>query len=446
MMDPSPNEQRRAPAARPPRVWRLGEDVQILPVEDLPPAVQQMLFPGGAPPKGYFAIQRPHARTHPKVINQDVHEVLQAFGQAGATFAAVLGQLAAARKLDRQTLDAALRQLVATFVQAGFLVEAAAPSDTANRTIRPSFATGDLWCGYRIVESLHCMIDSEVYRVHAIRSGKPRVLKIMQGAFPHPEMAVAVDHRLRQEFALLGRIHHPNVVELIEEGVVDGRRYGILEWIDGPSVAAHVRDPAIRDVDGTLLALAQQCVRALQVVHSAGYLHGDVHPGNFLTDGRRVCLIDFGLSRPIDIAAGDESNITEGGVVSYLPPEYALHVLEQRRGLWGSVAGEVYSCAVVLFVLFTRELPYALKTYREEYLQSILTEPPRPFAACGRRAWPEVERNLRRAMAKNSQDRFPSMRAFLAALRRAERGLAGSDAAGVGVRASTAATWGGADR
>ncbi|UCD95515.1 MAG: protein kinase, partial [Candidatus Zixiibacteriota bacterium] len=156
----------------------------------------------------------------------------------------------------------------------------------------------------------------------------------------------------------------------------------------------------------------------LKSVHDAGYLHGDVHAGNFLIRDGRVCLIDFGLTRPVRIAKKEESKYEEGGVVLYMPPEYVRRVFNGRKGFWGSVAGEIYSCAVILYFLFTKRMPYTWKYYREEYMKCILNQPPLSFEENGRTPWSELEVVLQRALAKRKKDRFASMGHFLKTLKK----------------------------
>ena len=242
-------------------------------------------------------------------------------------------------------------------------------------------------------------------------------LKIMRATYPTEEMRIATARRLEREFSILARLHHPSVVRLLREGVYEGRRYGVLEWIEGPPVTARAQSPEMRSDPQAQLALAIQCVAALRAVHAAGFLHGDVHPGNFLAGSRRVRLIDFGLARPIHASPAGGA-YEEGGVLFYMPPEYARKIHRGDRSFCGSVAGEIYSCGVMLFVLFTGQLPYAWKTYREEFLDCLLNDPPRSFSECGRSPWPALERLLQRALNKTPERRFASLGAYEAALRR----------------------------
>jgi len=397
-------------------VWRLPPDVTIKAIEDLPEGYLELIAPGGKIPRGHFAIERKKVRAHPKIVNKDVVDVLRAFSGEGKTYNEVLEHFARERRIDRDKLHEGMQKMVKDFIKSNYLVPAGGGAGDASARIEPSFEPGDRWLSYRIVENVHCIIDSEIYRVEDPSSGRTMALKIAQKVFPDQAMRNKANERLRQEFVLIDNLRHPNIIELLEYGEHEGRVYGVLEWIDGPTIRRYAYRSGIPPTDAELLRLSRESLEALAVVHRAGYLHGDVHTGNFLTKDGHVCLIDFGLARPIEIPSGEEDKYTEGGVLQYMPPEYVRYYLEKKKGLWGSVAGEIYSCGVMIFALFTRTYPYKFSFYRDEYMKSISSEPPMKFEECNREAWPELEEVLNKAMAKDPNDRFESTDAFLEAL------------------------------
>jgi len=394
----------------------LARDVIIKPVAELPKPLLKSLFPDGKIPEGYYGIEREKVRTPPKIVNQDVVDVLEAFRE-GATYPSVLEHFASSRKLDREKLDRDMRKMVGAFVQVHYLVEAGIDEPRAVQAIKPSFQPGDHWLRYKIVENIRALVDSEIYRVEDTRTGEPAALKIAQKNFPDEREKEMITRRLRHEFDVIRTIDHPGVVKLRENGEHNGRVYGILDWMDGPNVRRYAHEKySKRPPDAFLHDLGCQCVAALRAVHEAGYLHGDVHTGNFMTRKGRVCLIDFGFARPIEIGEKQTSRYTEGGVTNYLPPEYAGKYFKRTRGLWNSVRGEIYSCGVILYELLTGGMPQKWQPYRDDYLKSIIEVPPLPFSERDRTAWPEIEAVLARAMAKKKSGRFRSLATFQRAL------------------------------
>jgi serine/threonine-protein kinase len=412
----SPDKKAKRDDWKKSHILRLADDIVITSVSELPESMREEILKDGKTADGYYGIERQHVRALPKIVNQNIVDVLRAFGETGATYEQVFEYFAEARNLERDKFDADLSGLVTNLIHSSFLVDGDMGSENGSDSVEPSFEPGEEWLDYRIVENVKTMVDSEIYKVEHIKTGQPGALKIMQSRFPNKGMKKKIRQRLKHEFDVIQKIDHPNVVRLHKHGAHQERKYGILDWVDGPAVRefAHKSDD---DPDPELLLrLAIECVQALSAVHKAGYLHGDVHTGNFLVRQGHVCLIDFGLSRPIVIGEKEKSKYSEGGVALYMPPEYVRMAFNREKGLWGSVQSEVYSCGVVLFSLFTKRYPYEWKFYRKDYMQSVLDDPPLSFEECKRPAWPELETVIRKALAKNREDRFVSMDDFLKAL------------------------------
>lgn len=400
------------------RVWRLASDVVIRPVTEMPSETVEQVMRNRKNPENYFGIERKKSRAPAKIVNRDVIDVLRAFGEEGATYDEVLERFIRERNLTRDQLHPGMHAMVRTFIGSNFLVEAERRSGDASEAIEPSFGDGDGWLDYRILKNVHVIIDTEVYQVEHVPDGELRALKITRPSFPRREMKTRIFERLEHEFETISLLDHPNIVKIHDHGVHDGRMYGILDWIDGRSVYSYAyREEGDDPDDELILRLSIECLEALDAVHGAGFLHGDVHTRNFLVNNGRICLVDFGLSRPIAIDESDDARYIEGGVVRFMPPEYVVHKFENREGMWGSVAGEVYSCGVMIFSLFTKTYPYKWSLYREDFMKSILNDPPPSFEECEREPWPELEQILLKALAKKPEDRYATAGEFVRALR-----------------------------
>ena len=398
------------------RVWRLASDVVIKPVEEWPQELIEQAIPKGGIPEGHFGIERRRVRSLPKIVNKDVIDVLRAFGEEGATYKEVLEHFIDERDLKRVELHPNMEKMVKDFIKASFLVDAEDGGGKSAESIEPSFKEGDMWLSYKILENVHCIIDSEIYKVEDTSSGHLRALKITQEKFPHEDMKERMQERLKHEFAIIEKFNHPNIIKVWERGTNDCRAYGILDWVDGPAVRSYAYNFDELPSEKKLMDLSIQCLEALKTVHNAGYLHGDVHTGNFLIKDGNVCLIDFGLARPIKLDKEEESKYIEGGVLNYMPPEYVRQSLSGEKGLWGTVAGEIYSCGVMIYSLFTRKYPNKWTFYRKEYMKSILNDPPLSFEECELEPWQELECVLHKALAKNSEERFESLEEFMGAM------------------------------
>jgi serine/threonine protein kinase len=196
--------------------------------------------------------------------------------------------------------------------------------------------------------------------------------------------------RFRGEADVLRAIEHPNVVRLVDAG----DWWIAMELVDGPSLLELAPLPVSRACE-----LVAQAASALEGVHSAGYVHRDVKPGNLLVDSSgRVVLIDFALARRMD---STEPWVTPEG--RWLgTPDFAAP--EQIRGGPMDARSEVYALGAVLHWAITGEVPFPRDDV-EATMRAHLEAPP-----------PSVHPAVARAMAKDPADRYPSAAGFAAAI------------------------------
>jgi eukaryotic-like serine/threonine-protein kinase len=165
---------------------------------------------------------------------------------------------------------------------------------------------------------------------------------------------LARNDEAREQFAVEQQLamslpRHPGVVRGLEPGVVEGRPYLAFELAPGEDLRRIVA-PAATPSNASPAAVTLPRARALSIVraacdaahhlHTYGWVHGDVCPGNLIVDGERVTLIDLGVAR----------RIGHGGVVrgthAYMAPE-------QVRGEVWTAATDVFAIGVVLWELLT---------------------------------------------------------------------------------------------
>jgi serine/threonine-protein kinase len=140
--------------------------------------------------------------------------------------------------------------------------------------------------------------------------------------------------------------HHPNLVHGDEAGEVDGRPYVALELVHGDDVRRIVAPPATRE-DPKPARVSVPRERALSIaiaacdaaahLHTQGYVHGDINPGNLVL-AERVVLVDLGVARPLGQAGAVR------GTHAYMAPE-------QVRGEAWTPATDVFAIGVVLWEL-----------------------------------------------------------------------------------------------
>lgn len=160
-----------------------------------------------------------------------------------------------------------------------------------------------------------------IYRASDALTGQPVAIKLLS--------VQTIERRTRalREVEVLSTLNCRSVVRYIaHETLPNGSLLLATEWLEGEDLAQALQRQALPLSD--TLRLVAQVADALDVVHAAGWLHGDVKPANiFLDAGQpgRVVLIDFGIARPVASAVVASPTTAEQlmGTVSYLAPEIA---------------------------------------------------------------------------------------------------------------------------
>jgi hypothetical protein len=252
-----------------------------------------------------------------------------------------------------------------------------------------------------------------VYEAVDTRLGQRVALKRLH---PHIAGRPGAQERFLLEGRAAARIRHPHVVEVLALGNEDSGPFLAMELLDGRNLAA-VLDSRERLSVPEALEIALPVIAAVAAAHDAQVIHRDLKPSNvFLARGPEgqpwPKVVDFGVSA---IVEGDVSTLTlssqQGvvGTIAYLPPEQA----SGESG--GSFAGDQYALAVLLYECVTGVRPFS-GTSAYQVLSAILSS---PMPAPSQRAYdvpPAFDAIVARAMNRNPRDRFPSMRAFGAAL------------------------------
>ena len=207
----------------------------------------------------------------------------------------------------------------------------------------------------------------------------------------------------------LRKVESPHVVSVYDAGELDdGRPYLVMSYADQGTLADRL------EVEGLTSAQALEVVRqvgaGLQALHDRGILHRDVKPANVLfrtvegSDGHtvRAMMGDLGLGKALDMS----SRLTMiAGTPSFIAPEQAAAEAPDARA-------DQYSLAALAFLLLTGQPPFTYASISEARHPATLppvSTPERPFP-------PEVDAVLHRGLARDREDRYPSVTSFIAAL------------------------------
>jgi serine/threonine protein kinase len=223
--------------------------------------------------------------------------------------------------------------------------------------------------------------------------------------------------RLRLEAELLAQVRHPHVVQLFDFGMDEDIPYLVLEVLNGETLLEYLDRCGPMPLS-MALPLIVQLASALQAVHGAGLIHGDVKPHNVFLCGQpgqpeSVKLIDFGFAQ----AAADDSlhdGDTITGTLEYMAPEQIMSERLDHRS-------DIYSFGIVLFRWLTGELPFDTgRTLGLFAHQLVSAAPPPSWLVDG--FHPGLERVILATVRKNPENRYASMQDILADLACVESG------------------------
>jgi serine/threonine protein kinase/Tfp pilus assembly protein PilF len=254
----------------------------------------------------------------------------------------------------------------------------------------------------------------EVFLAQDTQLDRTVALKIL------PE-AVAADHnrlqRFIQEAKSASALNHPNILTVYEIGQGSGIHFIATEFVEGKTLRQQLSHGPT-SLNETL-DICIQVASALSAAHEANIIHRDVKPENIMIrrDGI-VKVLDFGLAK---LAAPEPKSVhpeastraliktdpgTVLGTASYMSPE-------QARGIPLDVRTDIFSTAVVLYEMVAGCLPFTGST-SSELIASILSDrEPQPLARYSREVPTELERVASKALRKNRDERYQTIKDFL---------------------------------
>jgi serine/threonine protein kinase len=240
---------------------------------------------------------------------------------------------------------------------------------------------------YEILAPIGGGCQGEVYKARDTRLNRTVALKVANEQF---------SERFHREAEAVAALNHPHICTLYDVGP----DYLVMEYVEGEPLKGPL--PVERAVE-----YARQILDALDAAHRIGIVHRDLKPANILVTKNGVKLLDFGLAkaeRAKATSASDETvtqAITQEGAIlgtlQYMAPE-------QLQGKGTDARSDLFSFGCVLYEMLTGKRAFEGAS-APSVIAAVLEREPAPLEVS-----PPLERVVRRALAKDPDQRFQTAR------------------------------------
>jgi len=283
-----------------------------------------------------------------------------------------------------------------------FATRAAAPisrlASSPNLDPGTSFGTR-----YRIESLLGQGGMGAVYKAYDTELDRMVALKLVR-----PELAASPEtmQRFRQELLLASKISHKNILRIYDLGDFDGIKFITMALVDGQDLASLLESSGPLPLDRALSFATQLCA-ALDAAHREGVVHRDLKPQNILIDhSDKLYVSDFGLAKSL---APEAASMTRTGQLlgtpRYMSPE-------QVEGKEVDHRSDLYALGLILFEIFTGQLPFRGDSALQIMFQRMTAEPKDPRTL--RPDLPDYISNvILKCLERDAANRYQSAREIL---------------------------------
>lgn len=224
--------------------------------------------------------------------------------------------------------------------------------------------------------------------------------------------------RFDREAGTVAALEHPNTIQVYDFGAMeDGTLYLVMEFVQGKSVADILEKEGPMPPARVENIMRQVC-GSLEEAHGHGIVHRDLKPDNVVLCERAgqkdwVEVLDFGIAKRSSEHDPNEAKLTQQGMVLGTPPYMSP---EQFTGQPIDSRSDIYALGVMAYEMLTGRLPWQANT-AWEWASKHMTEPPTPLDSqpLGAHVPPAMRAAIQRALAKNKDERFASVKQFFEA-------------------------------
>ena len=273
----------------------------------------------------------------------------------------------------------------------------------------PALAVGQVIGTYDIVRKVGSGGMGEIYEVSHRRLAGRYAMKVLRAEASAASEALL---RFQREAKVTSALQHPNIVQVIDFSTTEGGQpYLVMEFLDGPELAQVMKGSKPLSLP-RIVSYVRQIASGLIAAHEHDVVHRDLKPQNIFVlkvagiDQELVKIVDFGISKISAVTATITSASTVIGTAQYMSPEQALGRIEQIDG-----RSDQFSLALIVYEMLTGETAFRGESVSSVVYQ-IVHEEPRALVDPSGPIPAAVASVLKRALEKDKQRRFPTVKAF----------------------------------
>jgi serine/threonine protein kinase len=273
----------------------------------------------------------------------------------------------------------------------------------------PVLAVGQVIGTYGIVRKVGAGGMGEIYEVSHSRLAGRYAMKVLRPEVAANSEALA---RFQREAKVTSALQHPNIVQVIDFSVIEGGQpYLVMEFLDGPELAEVLKDSKSLPLS-RVVAYVKQIASGLMAAHEHEVVHRDLKPQNIFvlkvagSDQDLIKIVDFGISKISAVTATITSASTVIGTAQYMSPEQARGRIDEI-----DAKSDQFSLALIVYEMLTGRHAFQGDSVSSLVYQ-IVHEEPQALDDPDGPIPPSVAAVLKRALSKDKDRRFPTVKAF----------------------------------
>lgn len=236
--------------------------------------------------------------------------------------------------------------------------------------------------------------------------GRKLAIKVMSKDYAHNTEFV---ERFKREGQIAAKLRHPYIVQVYDFAIHEGTPFIAMEYLGSRTLKSHIHELK-RVPIAEAVRLTDQLLDGLEHAHSHGIIHRDIKPANVMvTDAGNAALTDFSISY---LASANQ--LTQTGTTLGTPEYMAPEQLDGRH----YENSDVYATAVMLYEMVTGISPFRAESL-SQVMKKQLFEMPAPPDSLDFAIPEALSHVIMKALAKNTNDRYPNAKEMRAALREA---------------------------